>query len=64
MKKTYKGKSLEIGGGGRFMRLEDVLTGKGVRNPSGLAAEIGRRKYYQARFQRLSNKGLRKGKGK
>ena len=41
-----EGKSMKPGGGGRFAKLEGELAGrKGVTDPGGLAAYIGRKKY-------------------
>ena len=49
---------MALGGGGRFAKLKGELSGqKGVYNPGGLAAAIGRRKLGKARFQKLAAKG-------
>jgi hypothetical protein len=49
---------MALGGGGRFARLKNELSGqKGVTNPGALAAAIGRKKYGNARFNKLSAKG-------
>lgn len=55
--KTYKGKSTKLGGGGRFLKLEDALAAKGIKDPGALAAAIGRKKLSSVRFQKLANKG-------
>jgi len=47
-------KSMRLGGGGRFAKLEGELKKKGAKNPSGLAAWIGRKSLGKNRFQRLS----------
>ena len=55
------GKSMRLGGGGRF----DKLVGKLMQGDKGLsrkdaeatAAMIGRKKYGKARFQKLAAKG-------
>lgn len=45
--KTYKGKSLAPGGGGRFARLVDKLKaqGKSQKSAEAIAASVGRKKY-------------------
>jgi hypothetical protein len=48
-----------IGGGDRFRKLEAKLAGQGARDPAGLAAWIGRKKYGKERFQALSESGRR-----
>jgi len=57
MSQTYRNKSLRKGGGGRFMRLEDVFKKKGINNPGALAASIGRAKYGKLEFQHMSKVG-------
>lgn len=50
-----------IGSGARFRGLEAKLAGrKGVKNPGGLAAAIGRKKYGKKRFQALAEAGKRR----
>lgn len=44
----------------RFSRLTRKLQAKGIRDPAGLAADIGRRKYGEAGFEALAEKGRRK----
>lgn len=51
-------KKAPLGQGGRFAALKKKLSGrKGVYNPAGLAAYIGRKKYGKKKFQGLSLKG-------
>ncbi len=60
IKKTGKsfGRSNKLGGGGRFRQVEHAVSGKkGVYNPAGLAAFIGRKSLDKARFQKLAVKG-------
>ena len=60
IKKTGKsyGKSNRLGGGGRFQQVKHAVAGKkGVYNPAGLAAYIGRQSLGKARFQRLAAAG-------
>lgn len=50
------GKSMKLGGGGRFQKLEASLAGKpGIRNPAAVAASIGRKKYGKEKFQSLGS---------
>ncbi len=59
--KFYKGKSLRLGGGGRFQALVDELMRSGYSEQSArnIAASVGRRKYGAKRFARLSVRGKR-----
>ncbi len=49
----------KLGSGRRFEELERQLARRGARNPSALAAWIGRKKYGKKRFQELAAKGRR-----
>ena len=60
MSKSYRGKSLRKGGGGRFARLSDKLERQGIKNPDALAAALGRKKYGKEEFQEMAAKGLRR----
>ena len=60
MSKTYKGKSLRKGGGGRFAKLEDKFSKQGVKNPGALAAVLGREKYGKQEFQNMAETGLKR----
>lgn len=51
------GKMPKLGSGERFRRLEKALEQKGAKNPGGLAAYIGRRKFGKERFQKLASRG-------
>lgn len=51
-------KSMKLGGGGRFQKLKEKLSKeKGVSDPAGLAAAIGRKKLGSEHFQKLATKG-------
>lgn len=51
----------KIGSGRRFRGLEHKLAAtKGVKNPSGLAAYLGRKKYGKARMAELAKAGARR----
>ena len=64
MPKEKKHKA-KLGTGARFAALKAKLTGKkGVTNPGGLAAHIGRKKYGPKKFAKLSAKGKIKSKKK
>jgi len=53
-------KSMKLGGGGRFAKLKRKLGKRGVRNPGGLAAYIGHKKYGAKRFSKMPAKGRRR----
>jgi len=60
-------KSMKLGGGGRFAKLEKAIAAKGkVKNPAAVAAAIGRKKLGAAKFQKLAVAGrkraMKKGK--
>ena len=56
-------KSMKPGGGGRFEELANKLSEKkGVTNPGGLAAYIGRKKYGEAKMEKWSEKGRERAK--
>lgn len=55
-----KKKSMAPGGGGRFQKLKGELAKKGVKDPGALAAEIGRKKYGKAKFQKMAAKGRKR----
>lgn len=61
--KTYKGKSLEPGGGGRFQKLVDQFMREGDTKESAeaKAAAIGRAKYGKQKFQQMAAKGRKNG---
>ena len=53
----------KVGQGGRFAALKNKLSGrKGIYNPAGLAASIGRKKYGKKKFAGLSSKGRKASK--
>lgn len=60
--KTYGGKSLSKGGGGRFARLEDVFANKGVKDPAALAAVLGRKRYGQKQMTKWAVAGRKRSK--
>lgn len=54
-----KKKSMKLGGGGRFAKLEKSLKGK-VSDPAAVAASIGRKKYGAKKFQEMAAKGRKR----
>jgi hypothetical protein len=50
----------KLGSGKRFASLEKTLSKKGAEDPAGLAAAIGRNKYGNEKFQKLSVNGKKK----
>lgn len=55
------GKSMKLGGGGRFAALEGKLASKpGVTDPGALAASIGRKKYGAPKMASMAAKGKAK----
>jgi len=48
---------MKLGGGGRFAKLKGELASKGIKNPGGLAATIGRKKYGSKKFNKLAQGG-------
>ena len=50
----------KLGGGGRFKALERNLEKKGAKDPGALAAWIGRQKYGEERFNKLSAAGRKR----
>ena len=47
----------KAGSGARFKALESKLDKKGVKNPAGLAAAIGRAKFGKKRMAKMALKG-------
>jgi len=63
MAKSYRGKSLKPGGGGRFAKLVDKIKARGgIENPEALAAVIGRRKYGAKKMATWAAKGRKRAK--
>lgn len=52
-------KSMKLGGGGRFAKLEKSLKGK-VENPAAVAAAVGRKKYGKKKFQKMATAGRKR----
>ena len=60
--KTYKGKSLRKGGGGRFARMSDALVAEGMsrHRADAITAAAGRKKYGKREFARMGAAGRRR----
>ena len=58
MAKTYKGKSLKLGGGGRFARL--AAKAGGGKKGAAIAAAVGRKKYGAKKMARMAVAGRKK----
>ena len=55
--KSEPASKAKVGSGKRFAALEEKLATKGVKNPSGLAAAIGRAKYGMKKMAKMAAKG-------
>lgn len=62
-------KSMKVGGGGRFAALEKSISAnskkkgrKQITNPGAVAAAIGRKKYGNAKFQKMAATGRKRAK--
>ncbi len=62
MAKSYKGKSLAPGGGGRFAKMVDTLKRRGYSEQSAraIAATIGRKKYGAKKMAQWSAQGRKR----
>lgn len=51
------GKSMKIGGGGRFQKVERQAAASGAKNPAAIAAIAGRKKYGNFRMEKMARTG-------
>lgn len=51
---------MKLGMGGRFAKLKSQLAAKGVKNPSALAASIGRKKYGSKKMTAMATAGRKR----
>ena len=60
--KTYKGKSLKPGGGGKFAKMVDALKkkGKSAKSAKAFAATVGRKKYGAKKMATWSSQGRKR----
>lgn len=59
MAKTFKGKSMKLGGGGKFAKLKSKVQAEGhsAAYAAGVAAKIGREKYGAKKMSSMAAKG-------
>ncbi len=60
--KTYKGKSMRLGGGGQFAKMVDAIkkSGKSEKAAKAIAASVGRKKYGKKRFAKMASTGRKR----
>lgn len=60
--KTYRGKSLKTGGGGKFARMVDAMHRKGMpmSRAKAVAAMAGRKKYGKKKMTSMAAKGRKR----
>lgn len=51
------GKSMKLGGGGRFAKVAAAAKASGAKNPAAVAAKAGMEKYGKAKMQRMAAAG-------
>lgn len=57
------GRSMKLGGGGRFAAIEKKAAASGARNPAAVAAAAGIRKYGKAKMAKMAAAGRKRKKG-
>jgi len=64
--KTYKGKSLRAGGGGKFAKMVDAIkkSGKSASAAKAIAAAAGRKKYGKKKFAKMGATGRKRAANK
>ena len=55
-----KKKSMRLGAGGRFKKVEASAKKSGAKNPAAVAASVGMAKYGKAKFEKMAAKGRKK----
>lgn len=60
--KTYKGKSLKLGGGGQFLKMQDAIVkeGKSPKVAAAITASVGIKKLGQAKMTKLTVAGKKR----
>ena len=56
------GKSMKLGGGGRFAKMEAAAKRGGAENPAAVAASIGRKKYGAEKMAKMAATGRKRAK--
>ena len=51
------GKSMKVGGGGRFAKVEAEAKKSGAKNPAAVAAAAGIKKYGKEKMEKMAQKG-------
>jgi hypothetical protein len=64
MPATYKGRSTELGGGGRFQMVADQARASGAKNPEAVAAKVGREKYGAKKMAEMAAAGRKRAAAK
>lgn len=54
------GKSMKLGGGGRFAKVEAEAKKSGAKNPAAVAAAAGRAKYGNEKMSKMAAAGRRR----
>lgn len=54
------GKSMKLGGGGRFAAIEKASAKSGAKNPAAVAAAAGIKKYGQAKMTKMATAGRKR----
>ena len=58
-------KSMKLGGGGRFAKVEAAAKKSGAKNPAAVAAAAGMKKYGKEKMQKMAQAGRKRAmKGK
>ena len=55
-----KRKSMKVGGGGRFKKVEAEAAASGARNPAAVAAKVGREKYGKKKMAKMAAAGRKR----
>jgi hypothetical protein len=50
-------RSMKLGGGGRFAKVEAKAKASGAKNPAAVAAAAGIKKYGKAKMEKMAHKG-------
>lgn len=66
MAKTYKGKSMKEGGGGKFAKMVDSLKAKGksAKSAKAIAAAVGRKKLGASKMAKYAKAGKKRAQRK
>ena len=59
---TLTKKSMKLGGGGRFAKIEKAAAASGASDPAAVAAAAGMKKYGKKKMTKMAQAGKRRGK--